>query len=50
MAKPGDLIIAYGVGFGDVKPSIPPGVVVGRSNALANPVLLRSDARNSVLL
>jgi uncharacterized protein (TIGR03437 family) len=37
-AKPGDLIIAYGVGFGDVTPSILPGVIVGQSNALVNPV------------
>jgi uncharacterized protein (TIGR03437 family) len=37
-AKPGDLIVAYGVGFGDVTPSILPGVIVGQSNALANPV------------
>jgi hypothetical protein len=28
-AKPGDLIIAYGIGFGDVTPSILPGVIVG---------------------
>ena len=26
-AKPGDLIIAYGIGFGDVTPSILPGVM-----------------------
>jgi uncharacterized protein (TIGR03437 family) len=37
-AKPGDLIIAYGVGFGDVTPSVLPGVIVGQSNALVNPV------------
>jgi uncharacterized protein (TIGR03437 family) len=39
-AKPGDLIIAYGIGFGDVTPSILPGVIVGQSNALANPITL----------
>ena len=39
-AKPGDLIIAYGVGFGDVTPTILPGVIVGQSNTLANPILL----------
>ena len=39
-AKPGDLIVAYGVGFGDVTPSILPGVVVGASNALVNPIAL----------
>jgi uncharacterized protein (TIGR03437 family) len=37
-AKPGDLIIAYGIGFGDVTPSILPGITVGQSNTLVNPV------------
>ncbi len=37
-AKPGDLIIAYGVGFGDVTPSILPGTIVSQANALVNPV------------
>ncbi len=37
-AKPGDVIIAYGIGFGDVTPAILPGVTVQQSNALANPV------------
>ena len=37
-AKPGDLIVLYGVGFGDVTPAIAPGVVVQQSNALVNPV------------
>jgi uncharacterized protein (TIGR03437 family) len=37
-AKPGDLIIAYGIGFGDVTPTILPGVVVQQANALTNPV------------
>jgi uncharacterized protein (TIGR03437 family) len=37
-AKPGDVIIAYGVGFGDVTPAILPGVVVQQSNALVDPV------------
>ena len=37
-AKPGDVIIAYGVGFGDVTPAILPGTVVEQSNALTNPV------------
>jgi uncharacterized protein (TIGR03437 family) len=39
-AKPGDLIVAYGIGFGDVTPSILPGVIVGQSNALVNPVTI----------
>jgi len=37
-AKPGDLIIAYGIGFGDVTPSILPGIIVGAGNALVNPI------------
>jgi len=37
-AKPGDVIVAYGIGFGDVTPSILPGVIVGQSNALVNPI------------
>jgi uncharacterized protein (TIGR03437 family) len=37
-AKPGDLIIAYGIGFGDVTPSILPGTIVGAGNALVNPI------------
>jgi uncharacterized protein (TIGR03437 family) len=39
-AKPGDLIVAYGIGFGDVTPSILPGLIVGASNALVNPIKL----------
>lgn len=37
-AKPGDMIIAYGVGFGDVTPTIPPGLIAQQGNALVNPV------------
>lgn len=37
-AKPGDLIVAYGIGFGDVTPTILPGVEVQQPNALVNPV------------
>ena len=37
-AKPGDLIIAYGIGFGDVTPTILPGTVVGQSNTLVTPI------------
>jgi uncharacterized protein (TIGR03437 family) len=37
-AKSGDLIIAYGVGFGGVTPSILPGTIVSQSNQLVNPV------------
>jgi uncharacterized protein (TIGR03437 family) len=39
-AKPGDAIIAYGIGFGDVTPSILPGLIVGQSNTLVNPVTI----------
>jgi uncharacterized protein (TIGR03437 family) len=39
-AKPGDGIIAYGIGFGDVTPSILPGVIAGATNALVNPVTI----------
>jgi uncharacterized protein (TIGR03437 family) len=39
-AKPGDVIIAYGIGFGDVTPSILPGVIVQQSNTLVNPVTI----------
>jgi uncharacterized protein (TIGR03437 family) len=39
-AKPGDSITAYGIGFGDVTPSILPGVIAGPSNALASPITL----------
>jgi uncharacterized protein (TIGR03437 family) len=39
-AKSGDLIIAYGVGFGDVTPSIPAGTIARQSDALAAPVTI----------
>ena len=35
-AQPGDLIIAYGIGFGPVTPGISPGVVVGQANSVPN--------------
>jgi uncharacterized protein (TIGR03437 family) len=34
------LIVAYGIGFGDVTPAILPGVIVGSLNALVNPITL----------
>jgi uncharacterized protein (TIGR03437 family) len=37
-AKPGDQIYTYGIGFGDVTPTILPGVIAGQSNTLVNPV------------
>jgi virginiamycin B lyase len=48
-AKPGDLIIAYGVGFGDVTPSILPGVIAEQSNALNNPVTFSFGSTNATL-
>jgi len=39
-AKPGDVVIAYGIGFGEVTPSILPGVVAGQSNTLVNPATI----------
>ena len=43
-AKPGDTLIAYGVGFGDVTAAdgsnIPAGVIATQSNTLANPFTL----------
>lgn len=37
-AKPGAVFIAYGIGLGDVTPSILPGVIVWQSNTLTNAV------------
>ena len=48
-AKPGDEIIAYGIGFGDVTPPILPGVVVQQSNALTNPVTFSFGSANASL-
>lgn len=46
-AKPGDLIIAYGVGFGPVTPAISPGVIEEQSNTLANPVTISFGSTNA---
>jgi uncharacterized protein (TIGR03437 family) len=35
-AKPGDMITAYGIGFGAVTPVIAPGVVVSQTNGIPN--------------
>ena len=35
-AKPGDTIIAYGIGFGPVTPAIAPGIVVSQANNIPN--------------
>jgi len=37
-ARTGDLIIAYGIGFGDVTPPVLPGHIDEQANALTNPV------------
>ncbi len=39
-AKPGDVLVAYGIGFGPVTPAIAPGVVVTSDNRIAAPVTL----------
>jgi uncharacterized protein (TIGR03437 family) len=49
-AKPGDLIVAYGIGFGDVTPAILPGVIVGQSNSLVNPITLSFGSTNASLM
>jgi uncharacterized protein (TIGR03437 family) len=38
-ARPGDVITAYGVGFGTVTPAIAPGVVVTQQNEIPNVTL-----------
>jgi uncharacterized protein (TIGR03437 family) len=43
------VIIAYGIGFGDVTPSILPGVIVQQSNTLANPVTFAFGSANAPL-
>jgi uncharacterized protein (TIGR03437 family) len=48
-AKPGDLIVAYGIGFGDVTPSIPPGVIVGQSNSLVNGIAVSFGSTGATL-
>jgi uncharacterized protein (TIGR03437 family) len=39
-AKPGDQVYTYGIGFGDVTPSVLPGVIAGQSNTLVKPVTI----------
>jgi uncharacterized protein (TIGR03437 family) len=38
LAKPGDTIVLYGVGFGPVTPAIPAGQIVQQNNSLVAPV------------
>lgn len=49
-AKPGDGIILYGIGFGDVTPSILPGVIAGASNTLVNPVTISFGSNNASIV
>ena len=35
-AAPGDIVRAYGIGFGPVTPSVSPGVIAGAANSLPN--------------
>jgi uncharacterized protein (TIGR03437 family) len=35
-AKPGDIIVAYGIGFGDTTPSVTPGTIATALNSLAS--------------
>ena len=49
-AKPGDTLIVYGVGFGDVTPSIPPGVIADRQNAILAPVSIQFGSTPSTTL
>jgi uncharacterized protein (TIGR03437 family) len=46
-AKPGDVIIAYGVGFGPVTPAVSPGVIEEQSNTLVNPVTVSFGSGNA---
>jgi uncharacterized protein (TIGR03437 family) len=48
-AKPGDVIVAYGIGFGDVTPSILPGVIVQQSNSVNAPVTVSFGSANAAL-
>jgi len=48
-AKPGDVIVAYGIGFGDVTPSILPGVIVGQSNSLVNGIAVSFGSTSASL-
>jgi uncharacterized protein (TIGR03437 family) len=48
-ARAGDLIIAYGIGFGSVTPPTPPGVIVEQSNMLNNPVAFSIGSINAPL-
>ncbi len=46
-AKPGDVILAYGIGFGDVTPPTLPGVIASVSTTLVNPVTVSFGSANA---
>jgi len=48
-AKPGDQVYTYGIGFGDVTPTILPGVIAGASNMLVNPVAISFGSTPAVI-
>ncbi len=48
-AKSGDVIIAYGVGFGDVTPATLPGVIVEESNAVNKAVTISFGTTKATL-
>jgi len=48
-AKAGDVIVAYGIGFGGVSPAIASGTIVEQSNALTNPVTFAFGSTNAQL-
>ena len=48
-AAAGDVIIAYGIGFGDVTPSISPGTVVTQSNTVNNSVAFSFGSTSAVV-
>jgi uncharacterized protein (TIGR03437 family) len=43
------VIVAYGIGFGDVTPSILPGVIVGQSNSLVNGIMVSFGSTSAPL-
>lgn len=48
-AKPGDTVVIYGIGFGDVTPSIPFGTIVGQGNAINAPISFRFGSADAAL-
>ena len=48
-AKPGDMITLYGVGFGSVNPSIPPGQIAGPLNTLSAPFTISIGGKQAIV-